>query len=54
MTGRTFAMVDGSAARIANDDTDFRYRGTAHRLAVETQAPVRVCPLAELQFDVAA
>ncbi|HVY50455.1 MAG TPA: cupin domain-containing protein [Devosia sp.] len=47
-----FVIAGDGAVRIANDNADFRYRASAHYLAVGVQVPVRCHEHAEMQFMV--
>jgi len=50
MGNRAFLIAGQCAARIANDDTDFRYRAATHDLPVGVQVSVRCNELSESQF----
>jgi mannose-6-phosphate isomerase-like protein (cupin superfamily) len=45
-----FVIAGDHAARVANDNADFRYRASAHYVAVGVQVPVRCHEHAETQF----
>lgn len=47
-----FVIAGHRAARVANDNTDFRYRASAHYVAVGVQVPLRCHEHAETQFMV--
>jgi mannose-6-phosphate isomerase-like protein (cupin superfamily) len=47
-----FVITGDRAARVANDNADFRYRASAHYVAVGVQIPVRCHEHAETQFMV--
>jgi mannose-6-phosphate isomerase-like protein (cupin superfamily) len=52
MAKRAFVIAGDRAARVANDDSDFRYRATAHMLPVGVQVAAKVNAKAETQFMV--
>ena len=52
MGNRAFLIAGDHATFIANDDSDFRYRATAHYVPVGVQVPVRSHDHAETQFVV--
>lgn len=45
-----FVIAGNRATPVANDNADFRYRASAHYLAVGVQAPARCHEHAETQF----
>src|SRR5689334_15411503 len=52
MAKRAFVIAGDKAAKVANDESDFRYRASVHTLPVGAQVAVKTNPQAETQFMV--